>query len=168
MSQDHYLPLFVGDFLASTATWTGPERGLYLQLLAFQWASGSLPCDLERLALALHYQPKEFKKLWPTMASKFETGNGRMSNARLEAIRAKNAEVHASRSAKATAAAHARWNAPSISGADAEHNQEQYPAMPSDPIRTKNINPNASSYVTTRAGIPETLKSLAESKRMPR
>lgn len=98
MSQEHYLPLFVGDFLASTATWTGPERGLYLQLLAFQWASGPLPCDHDRLALTLHYEPKEFRKLWPAMANKFQNGNGRLTNPRLEAVREKNTEIQTSRS----------------------------------------------------------------------
>jgi uncharacterized protein YdaU (DUF1376 family) len=97
MSKEHYLPLFVGDFMASTATWTGPERGLYLQLLAFQWASGPLPCDLERLARAVNYGVPEFQKLWPIMASKFNNGNGALTNPRLEAIRDKNAQIQLAR-----------------------------------------------------------------------
>lgn len=98
MSHEHYLPFFVGDFLASTATWTGPERGLYLQLLAFQWTSGPLPCDHGRLALALHYDLKEFQKLWPVMAKKFQNGDGALINPRLETVREKNAEIQIARS----------------------------------------------------------------------
>lgn len=136
MSQEHYLPLFVGDFLASTATWTGPERGLYLQLLAFQWTSGPLPCDQDRLALVLHYEPKEFRRLWPVMSGKFKNGDGALTNPRLEAVRAKNAEVNASRIARATAASNARWNAPSIAKASSKESPNDPCVIPSDPIRS--------------------------------
>jgi uncharacterized protein YdaU (DUF1376 family) len=97
VSQDHYMPWFVGDFMAATATWTGPERGLYLQLLGIQWTSGPLPCDLDRLALVLHYDPKDFRKLWPAMASKFTNGDGRLTNTRLEEVRERNAEIQSAR-----------------------------------------------------------------------
>lgn len=141
MTHDHYLPLFVGDFLASTATWTGPERGLYLQLLAFQWASGPLPCDHDRLALVLHYDPKEFKKLWPVMAGKFKNGDGALTNPKLEVVRGKSAEIHAARIARATAASNARWNAPSnaqaLHTASVEHDSSNAPAIPSNLIQSR-------------------------------
>lgn len=128
-TQQHYLPLFVGDFLASTATWTGPERGLYLQLLAFQWTAGFLPCEIARLARAVNYERKEFEALWPVMKDKFSNGDGRLMNARLEAIRAKTLEMQAAKAAKARHASNARWNAPSIPSSNA---QAKPGAMPTD------------------------------------
>lgn len=97
MSTDHFLPLFYGDFLASTATWSGPERGLFLQLLGCQWASGPLPADCERLARAVNYEVGEFSRLWPVIAPKFQLLDGKLVNRRLETIREKNAEVQAKR-----------------------------------------------------------------------
>jgi uncharacterized protein YdaU (DUF1376 family) len=137
MATDHYLPWFVGDFMASTATWTGPERGLYIQLLGCQWSAGSLPADLPRLARAVNYELPEFLALWPTVAPKFKNGDGRYTNLRLEEIRAKNEALNAARSAKAKVAADARWHAPSNAQAMQTHPPSICSTMPSDPIRSE-------------------------------
>jgi uncharacterized protein YdaU (DUF1376 family) len=141
--KEHYLPLFVGDFLASTATWTGPERGLYLQLLMTQWASGPLPADRERLALSLHYPHPEFERLWPAISAKFRVIDGTLVNERLEEIRVRSAEIQISRSKKSRAAANARWNAPSNAPSMPQAlpvaSAKQCSRMPSDPIRSDPI-----------------------------
>ena len=80
MSKQPFLPLFFGDFLASTAAWEGEERALYLLLLAYQWTSGPLPADPKRLARMCQYEPRAFAKLWPTVAPKFEAAEGGPGN----------------------------------------------------------------------------------------
>jgi uncharacterized protein YdaU (DUF1376 family) len=107
-AKDHFMPLYVGDFLAATATWTGPERGLYLQLLMFQWSAGELPSDIDRLARAVNYTTPEFKVLWPTLRSKFQNGDGKLTNLRMEEIRAKNLDVQKSRMKASHAGVEAR------------------------------------------------------------
>ena len=127
MADDHYLPFFVGDFMASTATWTGPERGLYMQMLAIEWASGPLPCDPQRLARVLGYEWSEFEPLWPTVKAKFENGNGRLTNAKLETHRAKNTELRLKRheiAQQGAAAMHANRIAKSMLQASTEHSSE--------------------------------------------
>lgn len=91
--KQHFLPLFVGDFLASTATWEGEERALYLLLLAYQWSSGPLPADVKKLARMCQYDPKGFAALWRIVGQKFSELNGGIGNPRLEEHRARAVEI---------------------------------------------------------------------------
>lgn len=141
MSQDPYLPLFVGDFLASTVTWTGPERGLYLQLLCMEWASGPLPIDPDRLARSLHYSPEEFAALWSTVRPKFHNGDGALVNPRLEAIRTANLEHRQKRTQHAAKASRARWDQGKASSEQSsEQSSGECPGnaqnMPSTPLHS--------------------------------
>ena len=97
MADDHYFPLFWGDFLAATGTWSGPQRGLYVQLLAHQWSSGPLPDDLEALAIAVGYKPSEFMVLWRVVGQKFKKSSRGLVNDRVEEIRRKNSEIREAR-----------------------------------------------------------------------
>ncbi len=156
MADDHYLPLFVGDFMASTATWTGPERGLYVQLLMFQWASGPLPADLRRLARVVGYDWDEFTAVWTQISGKFTEIDGKLANPKLEEHRIKNAEVQARRHERAVHAAsvrHARSTATSNAPSNAL-------SMPSDPIRSDLLRSDPSS---THEADPEVLREIRES-----
>jgi uncharacterized protein YdaU (DUF1376 family) len=88
-----YLPLYFGDFLASTAEWDGEARALYLLLLGHQWSIGSLPDDPARICKLAGWDPKVFAKHWPEVAAKFERREGRLCNPRLEQHRTKSAEI---------------------------------------------------------------------------
>jgi uncharacterized protein YdaU (DUF1376 family) len=89
MSREAFLPLFFGDFLASTAEWTGLEASLYLTLLGHQWAIGSLPKDVSRLYAVVKWPPRTFYVAWKQVSSKFEERDGRLYNLRLEEHRGK-------------------------------------------------------------------------------
>lgn len=117
MTRTPYLPLFVADFMGSTATWTGPERGLYLQMLAAEWSSGPLPSDTARLARALNYSEAEFMTLWPTVREKFANGGGTLTNGRLETVRAGVMAFRAERAENAKKAAATRWHKDASSNA---------------------------------------------------
>lgn len=82
--QQHFMPLFFGDFLAATAEWAGEEQALYLLLLGHQWALESLPADVEKLRRLVRWEKKSFAAAWETVRSKFSERDGRLYNERLE------------------------------------------------------------------------------------
>lgn len=97
MSNQPFLPLFFGDFLAATAQWEGEERALYMLLLAYQWTTGSLPIDPKRIAKMCQYETKTFLDLWKVVGTKFvEHGDG-LINVRLEEHRNKAKAISAKR-----------------------------------------------------------------------
>jgi uncharacterized protein YdaU (DUF1376 family) len=88
-----FLPLFFGDFLASTAEWSGEERALYLLALSYQWSMGSLPVDQKRIAKLVDYERRAFDGLWETVSKKFVERDGRLYNLRLEQHRERSKEI---------------------------------------------------------------------------
>ncbi len=78
------LPLFVGDFLASTAPWDGDVAGVYALLLMHQWASGPLPSDPNDIRKMCRIHAKKWYYLWPKIAPKFEATPAGLINRRLE------------------------------------------------------------------------------------
>lgn len=92
MSQP-FLPLFFGDFLASTAEWSGEERALYLLCLAHQWSMGSLPIDPKRLAKLVDYERRSFDASWDQVSKKFIERDGRLYNLRLEQHRERSKQI---------------------------------------------------------------------------
>ena len=104
-----FMPLFVGDFLASTAHWDGEERSLYLLLLAYQWSAGPLPTEVKRLAKMSQYDLDRFEKLWPVVAGKFEVTDAGLVNPRLEEHRQKALSISQKRADLGKAGAVKRW-----------------------------------------------------------
>lgn len=109
MSKQPFLPLFFGDFLASTAEWSGEEASLYLTLLGHQWTLGTLPADPAKLARLVRWERKSFDKAWPQVSVKFEAKDGRLVNARLEQHRAKSDELAEKNRTSGRKGAEARW-----------------------------------------------------------
>jgi uncharacterized protein YdaU (DUF1376 family) len=161
MADDHYMPFFVGDFLASTATWTGPERGLYIQMLALEWSSGPLPADPDRLARVLGYSNSEFEPIWPQVSGKFHRKDGKLTNARLEVHRKRTADLAAKRHEKALHAATVRHagssaasNAPSMPEVSSEHDSGIAPSMPSSLVQSIPIQTTPSKPKKSMAAAP--------------
>lgn len=147
--REAYLPLYVGDFLASTAEWTGEEQGLYLLLLGYQWSIGSLPADPEKLCRMIRWDSRLFAKCWRQVAEKFPRSGDRLQNPRLEQHRDKARGVAQKRSEAGKAGARERWQTDGNCHADA--NGEGIASatdllmatgMPSKPNQTKPNNPN--------------------------
>jgi uncharacterized protein YdaU (DUF1376 family) len=128
------MPLFIGDFLSSTAEWTGEERGLYLQLLAHQWSLVSLPTDPSRLCRLVAYDQQNFSNCWEVVRCKFNVVDGRLYNHRLEDHRAKSVELSSKRSAAGKKGSEERYNGKS----EAHHKQlngnSHEIVMPSTPL----------------------------------
>jgi uncharacterized protein YdaU (DUF1376 family) len=137
MSQP-FMPLFFGDFLASTPTWDGEERGLYLLLLAYQWSAGPLPTDTKRLAKMTGYDHDKFQVLWLNVVrSKFEETATGLVNARLEDHRLKSLAISKKRAEVGKAGAAKRWQADSNCHEVA--NGKTMPSIPNQTIPIQSI-----------------------------
>lgn len=157
MQKQPFMPLFVGDFFASTAEWEGEEESLYLSLLARQWALGSLPTDTEKLARLVRWSTKNFEKYWQVVKLKFEERDGRLYNERLESHRDRAAQISDLRAKSgslggATTAARLKQNgskqvasAAASAGANAEilpgHPIQSNPNHPIQDLQSSNSSP---------------------------
>lgn len=99
MAKEPFLPLFFGDFLASTAEWEGEERALYLLLLGYQWSLGSLPEEPRRICKLIGWDWQLFERCWSSVSSKFQANAGRLLNQRLEQHREKSHQISEKRAA---------------------------------------------------------------------
>ena len=67
---------------------TYEEEGVYRRLLDHQWFHDGLPADVKQIArLVPKLSAARFRKLWPSMAMKFQARDGRLVNPKLEAVR---------------------------------------------------------------------------------
>ncbi len=78
----HSYPWYIKDWLLSEArlTMTLEERGLYRDLLDHFFDQGSLPVNEAALLRMAACDPKEFRRAWPTVRTKFEERDGRLYN----------------------------------------------------------------------------------------
>lgn len=88
-SKQPFLPLFFGDLLAATPRWKGPQRSLYILLLAYQWFDGPIPNSPSEIADMCGYPLDEFEKLWAIVGRKFVPCEGGLMNLRCEEHRIK-------------------------------------------------------------------------------
>jgi uncharacterized protein YdaU (DUF1376 family) len=142
VSKQPFMPLFVGDFLASTVAWDGEEQGLYVLLLCYQWTSGPLPSDPARLCKMCRYDKARFAKLWATVSTKFEATDTGLVNVRLEAHREKSLQISNRRAqiGRLGGEAKAKQMAAAKHGkalANATDLPEQNSAIQSNPIHTR-------------------------------
>lgn len=109
MTKQPFLPLFFGDFLASTSDWSGEEQALYLLLLGHQWSLGSIPADTGKLCRMARWDRKLFDRCWETVSEKFEERDGRLLNSRLETHRARAEEIASKRATAGSKGAAKRY-----------------------------------------------------------
>lgn len=104
-----WFPLYVYEFITDIAGWKNSEVGAYFRLLCFQWINGSLPGDLERLAILANEPIKEFKILWETIGCKFTIQNKQHFNLKLEKVRKQQQKLIEKKSNAGIEGAKARW-----------------------------------------------------------
>lgn len=121
---DVWMPLFIGDYLASTQHLDTREHGAYLLLLMACWRNdGSLPDDNKRLAAIVKAAPREWNSLRATLAEFFTIDGGVWSQKRLSSELAAARSNREKSAQRAKNAARVRWgkdaasNAPSITQA---------------------------------------------------
>jgi uncharacterized protein YdaU (DUF1376 family) len=67
---------------------TDEELGVYFRLLCHAWLEGSVPSDLTRMARILKRPLRTLKRLWPAIAPCWDEADGRLTQRKLEAVRA--------------------------------------------------------------------------------
>jgi uncharacterized protein YdaU (DUF1376 family) len=102
------LPLWTDAYIADTAHLTNEEHGIYLRLLMFAWRSPDcdLPDDDKRLAIMVGVSPKKWLTIRQSILPFFSSENGRLTQKRLSAERAKAED----KSRAAAGAASVRWS----------------------------------------------------------
>lgn len=86
-----YMPLYGKDIYTDVATvrLSLAHQGLYVRLLWWQWAEGSIPSDVQEVVKVLG-KGREVSKLWPEIAPFFSEQTGEtMRNPKLEDVRQK-------------------------------------------------------------------------------
>ena len=73
---DHWMPLYIGDYMAATMHLSTLEHGVYLLLLMHYWQTGPLPEDDQSLAAIVKLELKAWKKLAPKIRKFFTPAAG--------------------------------------------------------------------------------------------
>ena len=95
---DSFFPLYASKWLndLNVRCMTFKQRGVYLELMCYQWLEGGLPIDEERVRLLLGLSEDEWKRVWtPLLAERFEERDGKLVNPRLAIERAKAEDLYA-------------------------------------------------------------------------
>ena len=74
MSERHWMPLYVADYLADTGHLTTEEHGAYLLLMMHYWQHERLPDDDDRLARIARLPIKRWLSMRPAIRSYFDEG----------------------------------------------------------------------------------------------
>jgi uncharacterized protein YdaU (DUF1376 family) len=149
-----WMPFYVADWLVGTAMLSPAEKGIYIDLLAFQWDNGSIPGDdVRALARVARCDLAEMEAAWPALRPKFtRSDSGGWCNARLEAERVAGDRLDQrnARGGRARAAAAARQ------GGKFQPNQPNHqPArQPSDQPPPANSQSQSHIQTDRRRGIP--------------
>lgn len=107
----HWMPMYWADYFADTTHFTAEEHGAYLLLIGTYWRRGfALPDDRSFLASTAKLTVRRFKTVTNNLSEKFIIVDGLWYHVRVEIELLKSCE----RIAKASASAHARWDAPAM------------------------------------------------------
>lgn len=144
-----FMPLWVNAYTTDTREMSAAARGVYMDLLCYQWRKGLMPGHHERLARIANVSLEEFDKLWPEMQLRFVVVADGYLNERVEHERKKSFGLKAQASEKGARGAAMRWhkdakgngpgnsrgnaraNAPANARAGAQAKPEQWPLSPS-------------------------------------
>ena len=84
------MPFFVSDYIGATRHMSPAERGVFFDLICFQWILGPLPSDPAKLAMMVGCPLREFKKLWRTVHKEFVSHPDGLINPYFDAQRVKS------------------------------------------------------------------------------
>lgn len=84
---DHWMPLYIGDYLADTGHLTTEQHGAYLLLLMAYWRDGALPANDRRLAHISRLSLARWRRLAPPVLGMFEHSLAALVSRRAEVWR---------------------------------------------------------------------------------
>lgn len=107
---DHWMPLYIADYLGDTMHLTTEQHGAYLLLLMASWkADGKLPGDPAALAAITRMTPQGWARIQPVIEPFFFASNDSWVHKRVRAELEK-ARAKVEKASKAGAiAARSRW-----------------------------------------------------------
>jgi len=89
---------------------TLPERGLYFEMLNYQWKEGFVPDDQQAVAAHCGVPVSEVRRIWTSVRGHFSVlKNGTLRNTRMETIRRLKIGSYEVRSEKARKSVSVRW-----------------------------------------------------------
>lgn len=142
---DIWMPLYIGDYLASTQQLSAEESGAYLHLLMHEWRVGPLPLDVEILRRIARVERDAWSNAWAMLEHFFTRTEAGFIQKRLEEEKFKSQQNQQRASNKGRAAAEKRWaksddatktNADECSG-NAQAMHKQYPSPSPSPSPSK-------------------------------
>ena len=107
---DIWMPLFIGDYLASTSRLTTEQHGAYLLLIMDYWKNGPLPDNDAVLAQIARLSPDAWSNAQAVLKQFFSIYDGHWRHGRIEKELANAAEQKQKNRDRAKAAAQARWS----------------------------------------------------------
>lgn len=124
-----WMPFWVADWLSDlkVRAMNVCARGVYIDLLAYQWREGSVPGDPKLVCRLTGCKPSEAREAL-TFFDPVEGRPGQVHNARLEAVRLEQIEMSLSNHKRAKHAADTRWGKKGPKAASPGH----APGMPGD------------------------------------
>ena len=134
--------MYWGDYLKKTARFTLAHHGAYMLLIAEYWTTGkAIPADPAEQALIVRIPEKEWAKLRPKIAEKFNHIGDLWVHERVEIELAKAAANYAARARAGAEGAAKRWQNNSNATAQAKANGHQNDA----PLPSPSQSPNGDS-----------------------
>lgn len=107
MSNDIWMPLYIGDYLADTMHLTCEEHGAYLLLIMACWKNGGM-IDAKTIPMICRLDAERLNAIWPNLSEFFE----RKENWIISKRASMELEKAGVRSRKAKNAASKRWTQP--------------------------------------------------------
>lgn len=90
---DAWMPFYVGDYLADTGHLRTVEHGAYLLLICHYWRTGPLPDDAAALSRIARLDRREAGEVLGALRPMFQVDNGLWRHKRIDAERARSAEM---------------------------------------------------------------------------
>ncbi|MFL0356686.1 YdaU family protein [Erythrobacter sp. GH1-10] len=110
-----WMPIYVGDYLASTQRLSTVQHGAYFLLRLDYWKNGPPPDDDDILARITRLSIEDWRQIRPTIERFFEVERGQWLSEQLDKELKEARENRKKRQSKARAAAKARWGKESAS-----------------------------------------------------
>jgi len=86
MGRDPAFMFYSKDWIVGTAEMMPDEKGVYIDLLAYQHQKGVLPCETTTLAKMVGLSHDQFMRIWETISVKFDHVDNHLVNQRLSTI----------------------------------------------------------------------------------
>jgi uncharacterized protein YdaU (DUF1376 family) len=164
---DVFLPLFVGDYLASTSHLTATEHGAYLLLLMHQWKNGHLPAEEELLRRIARVEKDAWSSAYAVLSPFFQIADdGRPYRARLEREREICLSIRLRKSDRGRKAANARWQTPNNAHALRPHCPSKTDVLPDDATQTQTQTQTEDKSKNTLTDMPVG-SSVKDAKKTP-